>query len=104
MNDETERRRSRRFPVTLSASINDARRSYRGEVLDVGDGGLLLSAPEDFRVEPGAALTVEAAMIGCVEAYVVATSKHGIHLQVRDSPARYASALQKLSRLTRAWR
>lgn len=104
MDSAFERRKFQRFPVTLSASVCDAERRYRVSILDVSAGGLLLSAPEDLRVEPGTALTIEAAMIGRLEAHVVARSEHGIHLEVRDNLAHYEDALSKLSRRTVAWR
>ena len=103
MRDGRDRRRSQRYPVTLSARIEDARRTYRAEILDVSLGGLLLSSPATFLAEAGAKLIVDAALLGTIRARVVPTTARGIHLRLDDRADHYGVAVRRLSRLSRAW-
>ena len=99
----SERRRDRRFPVTLSARLRHGGRSYRTEILNLSRGGLLLAPVESAVLGPGATIRVAAATIGEVEARVVSLSPLGIHARVEDTPERFENALLRLARLTRIW-
>ncbi len=99
----SERRRDRRFPVTLSARLHHGGRSYRTEILNLSRGGLLLAPVAAAALLPGATIRVEAATIGEVEARVVSLSALGIHARVGDTSERFQNALVRLARLTRIW-
>ncbi|MCF4127158.1 PilZ domain-containing protein [Methylobacterium sp. SyP6R] len=99
----SERRRDRRFPVTLSARLRHGGRSHRTEILNLSRGGLLLAPVEAAALVPGAVIRVEAATIGEVEARVVSLSALGIHARVGETPERFQTALVRLARLTRIW-
>ncbi|MFH6783776.1 MULTISPECIES: PilZ domain-containing protein [Methylobacterium] len=101
--DGAERRRDRRFPVTLSARLNHGGRSHRTEILNLSRGGLLLAPVATAALLPGAPIRIEAASIGEVEARVVSLSALGIHVRVEDTSERFQSALVRLARLTRIW-
>ncbi|WP_162561094.1 PilZ domain-containing protein [Methylobacterium terrae] len=98
-----ERRRDRRFPVTLSARLRHGDRSYRTEILNLSRGGLLLAPVAAIPLGPGAAIRIEAASIGEVEARVVSLSALGIHVRLEDASERFQHALVRLARLTRIW-
>lgn len=98
-----ERRRDRRFPVTLSARLRHGDRSYRTEILNLSRGGLLLAPVATAQLAPGTPIQVAAATIGEVEARVVSLSPLGIHARVEDTPERFQNALVRLARLTRIW-
>ncbi|TNC15710.1 PilZ domain-containing protein [Methylobacterium terricola] len=101
--DGAERRRDRRFPVTLSARLRHGGRSYRTEILNLSRGGLLLAPVTTAPLLPGASIRIEAASIGEVEARVVSLSALGIHVRVDDTSERFQNALVRLARLTRIW-
>ncbi|KMO12690.1 PilZ domain-containing protein [Methylobacterium platani] len=98
-----ERRRDRRFPVTLSARLHHGGRSCRTEILNLSRGGLLLAPVAAVALVPGAPIRIEAASIGEVEARVVSLSALGIHVRVGDTSERFQHALVRLARLTRIW-
>lgn len=105
MIDGGDRREAPRFPVTLSARVRYAARTYRAAILDVSVRGLLMEAPETFVAEPGTRLEIEVAMIGTVHARVVATSVRGVHLCVdtdADADA-YGVAVRKVFRIAQSW-
>ena len=97
-----DRRRWRRLPVTLSARVEQGRRSYRARILDLSAGGLLL-APVPGLAPADGALQVTAALIGQVPVRVVAVSPAGVHVAVEEPPDRYAEAVLRLADLMRAW-
>lgn len=103
MAEFSDRRRAKRYPVTLSARVHDAGRSYRTEILDVSAGGLLLSPPSGLAVDVDASLQIDATVIGRVHARVVGISHHGIHLRVEPDAFQYASAIRHLSGFSRSW-
>lgn len=98
-----ERRRDRRFPVTLSARLRHGDRSYRTEILNLSRGGLLLAPVATAALLRDTAIRIEAASIGEVEARVVSLSALGIHVRVDDTSERFQHALVRLARLTRIW-
>lgn len=98
-----DRRKARRYQVTLSAQVTDADRRYRTEVLDVSAGGLLLARPPALSVAVDSLLQIEAPMIGRVQARVVGVSRHGIHLEIEPHTRQYESAIERLSILSQAW-
>ncbi|QRE72733.1 PilZ domain-containing protein [Methylobacterium aquaticum] len=100
---DSERRRDRRFPVTLSARLRHGGRSYRTEILNLSRGGLLLAPVEAALLVPDATIRVAAATIGEVEARVVSLSALGIHARVDDTSEHFQAALVRLARLTRIW-
>ncbi|MDP4023012.1 PilZ domain-containing protein [Methylobacterium sp. NEAU 140] len=103
MDGTTERRRSTRYPVTLSAKIICDARTHRAAVLDVSAGGLLLSASQRLDLTIGRTLDIDATLIGRFEARIVGVTHRGIHLAVERMPAHYKQALGKISRLARTW-
>ena len=98
-----DRRRARRYQVTLSAQVTETERSYRTEVLDVSAGGLLLAPAQASSVRIDSVLRIEAPMIGQVQARVVGISVHGIHLEIEPHTRQYESAIERLSILSQAW-
>ncbi|MGX7708642.1 PilZ domain-containing protein [Methylobacterium sp. Gmos1] len=99
----SERRRDRRFPVTLSARLRHGGRSYRTEILNLSRGGLLLAPVATVMLVPGSPIQVAAASIGEVEAHIVSLSALGIHARVEGTSERFQKALVHLARLTRIW-
>lgn len=98
-----DRRRHRRLPVTLSARVHHAERSYRTQILDVSDGGVLLSPIAALAAGEQQLIHIESATIGRVEARIVAISPLGIHAHIEDAAGRYHEAIERLFGLTRAW-
>ncbi|WP_167858662.1 PilZ domain-containing protein [Methylobacterium nonmethylotrophicum] len=101
--DGSERRRDRRFPVTLSARLHHGGRSHRTEILNLSLGGLLLAPVAEAQLVPGTRIQVAAASIGEVRARVVGVSALGIHARVEETPERFQHALVRLARLARIW-
>ncbi|ACB26763.1 c-di-GMP-binding flagellar brake protein YcgR [Methylobacterium sp. PvP062] len=103
MREAGDRRAAPRFPVTLSARVRDAGRSYRAAILDVSAGGLLMAMPDAFAAAPGTELVIDAAILGTVRARVVTTSARGVHVQVDADAEAYSLAVQRVSRIARSW-
>ena len=98
-----ERRRHRRFAVTLSARVHHAERCYRTRILDVSDGGLLLSPIAALCASEHETIDVESLPIGNVRVRIVGLSPIGIHAQVEEATGGYHDAVRRLASLTQTW-
>ncbi|UVF21869.1 methyl-accepting chemotaxis protein [Microvirga terrae] len=74
-----DRRRSDRLPVDRPATLRIGTRGASTRLIDISQGGVLLAATGDLRVEPGEIGAIEVAQIGQAGLRVVATSTMGIH-------------------------
>ncbi|MEE7449832.1 hypothetical protein MRF4_19545 [Methylobacterium radiotolerans] len=103
MREGGDRRAAPRYPVTLTARVRDAARSYRAAILDVSAGGLLMAMPDAFVAAPGTVLVIDAAILGTVRARVVTTSARGVHVQVDADAEDYGVAVRRVSRIAQSW-
>lgn len=98
-----DRRRHRRLPVTVSAQVICGAASYRTEILDVSEGGMLLAPIDALTSAKQQIICIHSVTLGKVEARIVCVSRTGIHVQIELSPIAYLVAVERLASLTRAW-
>jgi c-di-GMP-binding flagellar brake protein YcgR len=98
-----DRRRHKRLPVTVAARVFRAEASYRTEILDVSDGGMLLAPIEAVALMEHEIIQIDSASLGRIEARVICVSRIGIHIAIAYSPQNYHAAIERLFDLTRAW-
>lgn len=97
------RRRHRRLPVTVCARVHHADVTYRTDILDVSDDGMLLASGGGLVVTRDQIVEVHSSALGKVQARVVGISPRGIHVQLESFPPGYRAAVERLFALTRAW-
>ncbi len=98
-----DRRRHRRLAVTLSARIHHAEHIYRACILDVSDGGLLLSPIDGLPTAARPTIEIDAFSIGKIKARVVCISRIGIHTQIESAPESYYDGVRRLALLVQPW-